>query len=227
MIWPWPWSQGHIKCCQVPSTSCGLCTCKLWSCYVQCFRRRFIYKKIHYLTLGYLTLTPRSRSHEVLPSTLNIMRPIHRPNLKLLLPNNVLEVATSTFGEMRFQENTLFDLWPWPWGQGHKNVAQYSWNHVTYAQAKFEVATSKSLWGDAFTRKYIIWPWPWPWDQAHTKCHPVPSTSCDLCTYKVSSCYVQRFRRRYNYKKRDGRTDRQTDRRTDARTDDGPTLVRN
>ena len=31
------------------------------------------FKKIHYLTLGYLTLTPRSRSHEVLPSTLNIM----------------------------------------------------------------------------------------------------------------------------------------------------------
>ena len=59
------------------------------------------------------------------------------------------------------------------------------------------------------------------------KCHPVPSTSCDLCTYKVSSCYVQRFRRRYNYKKRDGRTDRQTDGQTHGRTDDGPTLVRN
>ena len=37
------------------------------------FRRRIIYKKLHYLTLGYLTLTPRSRLYEVLPSTLNIM----------------------------------------------------------------------------------------------------------------------------------------------------------
>ena len=84
---------------------------KLWSCYVQWFRRRFIYKKILYLTFGYLTLTPRSRSHEVLPSTLNIMWPMHRQNLKLLLPKH--------YEEMRFQENTLFDLWPWPWGQGH------------------------------------------------------------------------------------------------------------
>ena len=58
--------------------------------------------KIHYLTLGYLTLTPRSRSHEVLPSTLNIMLPMHRQNLKLLLPKH--------YEEMRFQENTLFDL---------------------------------------------------------------------------------------------------------------------
>ena len=101
-----------------------------------------------------------------------------------------------------------------------QNITQCPWHHVTYAQAKFEVAPSKSLWGDAFTRKYIIWPWPWPWGQGHTKCHPVPSTSCDLCTYKVWSCYVQPFRRRYNYKKRDGRTDGRT-------TDDGPTLVRN
>ena len=90
------------------------------------------------MTLGYLTLTPRSRSHEVLPSTLNIMWPMHKQNLKLLLPKH--------HEEMHFQENTIFDLWPWPW------------HHVTYPQAKFEVATSKSLWGDAFTRKNIIWP---------------------------------------------------------------------
>ena len=73
IIWPWPWCQGHTKCCPVASTSCDLCTRELWSCYVQWFRRRRIYKKIHYLTL-----TPRSRSHEVLPSTLYIMWPMHR-----------------------------------------------------------------------------------------------------------------------------------------------------
>ena len=128
------------------------------------------------------------------------MWPMHRQNLKLLLPK--------VYEEMRLQENTLFDLWPWPWGQGHKNVTQYPLHHVTNAQAKLEVALSKSLWGDAFTRKHIIW--PWPWGQGHTKYHPVPSTSCDLCIYKVWSCYVQRFMRRYNYKKRDGRTDRRT-----------------
>ena len=43
--------------------------------------------------------------------------------------------------------------------------------------------------------------WPWPWGQGHTKCCPVPSTSCDLFSYKVSSCYVLPLRRRFNYKK--------------------------
>ena len=37
--------------------------------------------------------------------------------------------------------------------------------------------------------------------QGHTKCCPVPSTSCDLFSYKVCSCYVYLFRRRYIYKK--------------------------
>ena len=44
---------------------------------------------------------------------------------------------------MRLQENTLFDL-----DLGVKvtqNATQYPQHHVTYAQAKFEVATSKSL----------------------------------------------------------------------------------
>ena len=47
-------------------------------------------------------LYPRSRSHEVLPSTLNIMLPMHMQNLKLLL--------TKSYEEMRLHENTLFDL---------------------------------------------------------------------------------------------------------------------
>ena len=153
-IWPWPQGHGHMRCCLVPSTSCDLCTGKIWSCYFQNIMRRCVFKKIHYLT---------------------------------------------------------FDLGV----KVTRNVAQYPWHHVTYAQAKFEVAASKSLLGDAFTRKYIIWPLTLG-SRSH-EIHPVPSTSCDLCTYKVWSCYVQRFRRRYNYKKRDGRTNGQTDRRTDGR----------
>ena len=46
---------------------------------------------------------------------------------------------------------TLFDL-----DLGVKvtrNVAQYPLHHVTYSATKFEVATSKGLGGDAFTRK--------------------------------------------------------------------------
>ena len=70
---------------------------------------------------------------------------------------------------------------------------------MTFAPAKFEVATSNSLGEDAFTRKYIIW--PWPSRQGQTKCCPVPSTSCDLCTYRVWSYYVKSFRRKCIYKK--------------------------
>ena len=51
IIWPWPCDQGRIKCCQVPSTLCDLCTSEVCSCNVYQFRRKCIYKKIHYMTL--------------------------------------------------------------------------------------------------------------------------------------------------------------------------------
>ena len=70
------------------------------------------------------------------------------------------------YEEMCLQENTLFDLCPWPWGQGHKKRRKYPLHHVIYA----------------FTRLKLLRP---------------------------------KFRRRYNYKKRD------------TRTDNGPTLVQN
>ena len=100
---------------------------------------------------------------------------------------------------MRFQEHTLYDLDV----KVTQYVAQYCPHYMTYASAKFEVAKCNGL-GGAFTRKYIIW--SWPWGQGHTKCCPVPSTSCDTCTFKVWRCYVQQFRRRHNYKKCDRHT---------------------
>ena len=62
---------------------------------------------------------------------------MHRQNLKLLLPK--------VYEEMRLQEihYLTFDL-----DLGVKvtqNATQNPRNHVTYAQAKFEVAASKSL----------------------------------------------------------------------------------
>ena len=54
------------------------------------------------------------------------------------------------------QENTVFDV-----GVNVTcDVAQQPLHHVTYALTKFEVATANCLEGDAFTRKYILWPWP-------------------------------------------------------------------
>ena len=51
---------------------------------------------------------------------------------------------------MHLQENTLFEL-----DLGVKvtqNTVQYPLHHVTYTPAKFEVAMSKGLGGDAITR---------------------------------------------------------------------------
>ena len=51
---------------------------------------------------------------------------------------------------MHLQENTLFDLDLEV--KVTRNVAQYPLHHVTYAATKFEVARSKGLGGDTFTR---------------------------------------------------------------------------
>ena len=56
--------------------------------------------------------------------------------------------------EIHLQENSIFDL-----DLGVKvtqNVAKYPLYHVTFSATKFEVATSKGLGGDAFTRKFNI-----------------------------------------------------------------------
>ena len=47
---------------------------------------------------------------------------------------------------IHLQENTVFDVDLWV--EVTQNVAQYPLHHVTYALAKFEVATSNSLGGD-------------------------------------------------------------------------------
>ena len=52
--------------------------------------------------------------------------------------------------KMHLHENTLNDL------KVTRNVAQYPLHHVTYSATKFEVATSKGLGRDAFTRKFNI-----------------------------------------------------------------------
>ena len=135
--WPWPQGQGHMKWCLVPSTSCDLWTGKFWSCYFQNIMRRCFFKKIHSLTL-----TLGSRSHKTSPSTLDIMWPMPRQNLKLLL--------RKVYEEMHLQENTLFDL-----DLGVKvtrNVTQYPLHHVIYAPTQFQVATSNGLGEDTITR---------------------------------------------------------------------------
>ena len=55
---------------------------------------------------------------------------------------------------MHLQVNTLYDLDLVV--KVTQNFVQYPVNHMTYASAKFEAATSNSLGEDGFARKYII-----------------------------------------------------------------------
>ena len=55
----------HTKCCPVPFKSCDLCTCKIWNCYIQQFRRRCIYKKVHYLLLTFTINVVQCPLHHV------------------------------------------------------------------------------------------------------------------------------------------------------------------
>ena len=110
-------SRTNTKCYPVSSTSYDLCTCKIWSCFDQRFKRKCIYKK--YLTWSI---------------ALYIMWPMYRQSLKLLWP---------MVKEMHLQDNTLFNLDPKVKGvKVTWYVAQYPRHHVTYAPAKFDVATS-------------------------------------------------------------------------------------
>ena len=68
---------------------------------------------------------------------------MHLQSFKLLCP--------MVKKEMHLQENTFNNL-----TLIKQNIAQYPLYHVTYTPAKFEVATSNSLGGDAFIRKNII-----------------------------------------------------------------------
>ena len=84
----------------------------------------------------------------MLPSTLNIIRPIQLQSLKM--------PGLTVKEEIHLQENTLFDLDLDLGVKVTQNIAQYPLYFVTYSTIKFEVTTSNGLEGDAFTRKITI-----------------------------------------------------------------------
>ena len=140
-------------------------------------------KEMHYQKIHYLTLTQRSRgsrSHKMLPSTLDFMWPMHQQNLMLLHPM-VKE-------KMHLQEKTLFDL---DLGvmvtQNLPSTLDIMWPMHQHSLILLHLTVRE----DAFTRKCIIW--HWPSGQGHMTCCLVPSTSCDLLSNKTCSCYVERF----------------------------------
>ena len=102
-IWPRPWGQGYTKCCPVPSNHATYSATKFEVATSNRLRKSIIWP---------LKVTLGSRSLKMLPRTLYIMWPIQLQSLKLLQP--------TVYKEIHLLENTLFDLWPWPWGQDHR-----------------------------------------------------------------------------------------------------------
>ena len=82
---------------------------------------------------------------------------------------------------MHLQEITLFDLDPKV--KVTPNVAKYPRHHVTYAPAKFGVA-HPVVKEKMHLQENTLFDLDLG-GQGHRKCCPVPSTSCDLCTYRV------------------------------------------
>ena len=133
-LWPLPWGQGYTKCCPVPSTSHDLCTCKIWSCYVQLFRRRCIYKND---IIWPLTLSLGLRSYEVLFSTLKASTSFD------LYTWNVWRCHVEGLRRICFYKKILYLTFePDRRVKVTENFVQYPLHHVTYAPVKFEVNTS-------------------------------------------------------------------------------------
>ena len=160
--------------------------CKVWSFYIQPFRRH-IYKKVHYCIVDF---DLRSRTRNVAQYPLHHMTfasakfeaamsnglggnaftrniwyesqghmnhcPLHQFMWPMYLQS--LNLLGPMVKEMHYQENTLFELDPKVKGvKVTWNVAQYPRHHVTYAPTEFEVTTLKGSGGEAFTRKFYIW----------------------------------------------------------------------
>ena len=146
-----------------------------WRCYAQQLLSRCIYMKIQYLTL-----TLGQGHTECCPATSTSYD---------LCTCKVWSCYVQRFGRICINKKIhylTFDLGV----KVTQNVAHYPLHHVTYAATKLEVATSNSLGGDAFTRKYIIWPLTLTLGHGLRNSCLVPSTSCDLCNCKVWICYV-------------------------------------
>ena len=82
---------------------------------------------------------------------------------------------------MHLQEITLFDLDPKV--KVTQNVAKYPRHHVTYAPAKFDVA-HPMVKEKMHLQENTLFDLDLG-GQGHRECCPKPSTSCDLCTYRV------------------------------------------
>ena len=118
-------------------------------------------------------------------NALYIMCPTYLQSLKLLQP---------MVKEMHLQENTLFDLAPRSRGsRSHKKVPNPLDIMCPMHQQRL-MSLHPTVKENMHLQENILF-------DLDLKCCPMPSTSCDLCTYSVWSYYVKRFRRRCIHKK--------------------------
>ena len=162
MIWSWPWVKVTWSIALYIMCPMYLQSLKLLSPIVK--ELSPIVKEMHLQENTLFDHDPKVkgwRSHKMLPSTHDIMWPMHQQ--RLMLPHPMVKE------KMHLQENMLFDLG----AKVTQNVAQYPRHHVTYAPAKFDVArrryTYKKIHYLALTlgsrshkmlpsALYIIWP---------------------------------------------------------------------
>ena len=168
-LWHSSWEQGHMKYCPVVFTSCDLCSYKIWSCYVLRFRRRFICKKIHYLTFDV-----------DIKVTWNVAQdPLHHvtreaEKIETATSNGLEDILTRKYIIWRLHEmlpSTIYIMW-------RIQVQSLKLLCLTIQE---EMHLQENTLSDR-------WPWPRYWDQGQMKYCPVPSTSCDLCSCKIWSC---------------------------------------
>ena len=162
--------------------------------------RSSIYKKIHYLTL---TLVPRSC--KALSSTLYILWPMHMPNLncyiqlfrryiykKIHYLNLTLE-----WGSHETKLSTIYIMW-----LVHLQSLELlrpTVNEEVHLQKIHHLPVTQ--FPLRFMKRCIYKKKIFDLYQAHKRLCSVTSTSSDLYTRKVLTCYVKRFRRRRIYKK--------------------------
>ena len=135
-----------------------------------------------------------------------------------------LKVATSNcLGRDAFARNTLFDLWPWLWGQAHKNCCS-----VPSTSCALYTNQIWSCYVLQFGKRYIYKELHYLtfdvdlgvkaiWNIAQ---FPLYHVICEVAT--INGLGEDTITRNVT-----DRTDRRTYRRADGQTDDGPTLVRN
>ena len=121
--------QCHTKWSAVPSTSRDLCTCIVWSCYVDRFWRKCIYKKILYMTFD-------------LDLGVNITQNVAQYSLHhVTYAATKIEVATSNGLGDKFTRKYI----PWPWGQGQKKCCPVPSTPCDLCSCKFWRCYVKSL----------------------------------------------------------------------------------